>query len=276
MKNKLVLEITKNYSIPVEHFEYIEETIQEVANLISKRIEENKRIIFVSVGSSFDIVRGLKYDLEFNFGIDQNLIIPINAGFKYRKEMDNWKDMGDLQSAAIFDLMELGVTEDDLIIGLSSSADTTYTMGAIKYAYDLGADTVLITNELDVNISADVKHILSLPFEHNIYMIRSLEGATLMKMILDTMLYIALHESGRVYKGYPIYMKWNSDKTKGQALHIISSVCEVDRDTAEKALEEADGSISIACVMLLKNVDKDLAKRKLENHSMNFEKMNKN
>ncbi len=276
MKNKLVSEITKNYNVPIEHFEYIEDTIQEVANLISERIEQNKRIIFVSVGSSFDIVRGLKYDLEFNFGIPQDLIIPINAGYKYRKEMENWKDMGDLQSAAIFDLMELGVNEDDLIIGLSSSADTTYTMGAIKYANELGADTVLITNQLDVNIDIEVKHILSLPFEHNIFMIRSLEGTTLMKMILDTMLYIALHESGRVYKGYPIYMQWNSDKTKDIVLHIISSVCEVDKEKAEQTLNEADGSVPIACAMLLANVDKDLAIRKLENANKNFNNLNKN
>lgn len=275
MKNKLISEITKNFEIPKEHFEYMEEDIQNAANLISERIENNKRIIFVSVGSSFDIVRGLKYDLEYNFNINQDLIIPINAGYKYRKEMDNWKDMGDLHSAAIFDLIELGVNEDDLIIGLSSSADTTYTMGAINHAADMGADTILITNQLNVNITTKAKYILSLPFEHNIFTIRSLEGTTLMKMVLDTLLFVALHESGRVYEGYPVYMKWNSEKTKRSVLHIIKSVCDVDEKTALKTLEEADGEVHIACAMLLAGVDKELAKVKLDNCKLNFKKLNK-
>lgn len=273
MRNEFLRELVKNYAVDGKVFSNMEDDIIGASELLAEKMENKNKIVFVCVGSSSDIVKGLKHDLVYNFGFDEDFMIVINAGHKYRNEIENWREVGALSSVATIDLMELNLSENDLVIAVTSSAETEYVMGALSYSIDSGVDTILITNNHKVNIELKPKIILSIPFEHNVMGIRSFEGTTLMKMVLDLVLYNSLQEAGRIYKGYPIYMKWNSDRSRLEVMKVICRITDKSLPEAEEALLECGGEVATTVVTLIDGITKEAARDKIFNARQNFNKI---
>ncbi len=273
MSDKINSGVINNFLLTSETFDSIKHEVDKASEIIARKIENSKRIIFVCVGITSDIVNGFKVDLEFNFGIEEKNLAVINAGIKYKKHIYDWKEIGALKPVATFDLMEMELNSDDLLIGVSSSGKTEYVMGALSYANDIGCETILFSNNSlnQMDFKPDV--LLSLPFVSQVYNIRSFEGATLLKVLLDITLYESLEKSGRIYEGCPIFMKWNSQRSRMGALNIISKVSNISTEEASDILEYSDGKTEIAVIVSKYKITKQEATEKLFIAKNNFNKI---
>ncbi len=261
----------ENYIFENNFNEDLISSIAASSELISKAIINNKRIFFVTTGSFSDILAGIKKDIAWNFKIDLNNLIIMNAGESYKNEVDDWRSLGAIQSIATFDLQENDFSEEDVMVTVSSSAKSDYVIGAISYANDIGARTILITNALEENIDVDEKTIiLSIENIPTVKYIRSFEGTTKLKLILDALFLDALKASGRIYKNHPIFIKWNSTETREWAVDIIESIIGSSTEEASKALEAADGSIASAIIMNIKNISLAESTKLLKNFNYNI------
>lgn len=270
MINRLI----DNYILDRDLLEKLAKDVEIVSKLIAERIENDKRIIIVAVGSSSDISRGLAADLEYNYAIPRDNVQICEAGRNYRELMLNWREMGALKSTAVFDMQELDVTEEDIIIAISSSGKTEYTTGALSYANDIGATTVLITNSKLEDVDVAPKHLLSIGYDSSITNVRALEATTLMKIALDMMMYGAIIESGRMYNGQLVYQKWNSTKQKENIVNILISATGKSEEEVRATLEEAEWVTQVASAMLITGLSIEESIKRLGRIKGNFNKIN--
>ncbi len=268
-----IKKIIQNFLIDEENFEKNKVNIEKVSEIIANKIINNERIVFVCVGYFADILNGLAKDIEYNFGIKKDLIKVLHAGYAFKRELNNWKEMGAIESAAVIELENILINKKDLIIGISSSGKTSYILGALSYGKEIGAKTVLITNEKESNLKIKPNYTFSILPKNNIANIRSLDRITLRKMIFDILIYSSIEKSGRIYKNRMPFMKWNSEKTKNEILETISIVSNISFLEAKKILKEADGISEVACVMALKKINKEKAISELKNIKYNFNKI---
>lgn len=268
MKNKFLNKLVKNYLLEEGDFNKIEDKIEIVSDWISEYLKQRKRITFVCVGSISNIIRGLNHDFQYNFGVQKGTFKIINAGEKYADEMENWKDIGAMFSVASMDLDEMEFDENDMLIAMSSSAETEYINGALSHGKAMGAKTVLLTNNKNVDDLANI--VINLPYSENVVGIKSLSATTIIKMILDMILYNSIIKAGRIYNGQAIFMLWNSDRSKAQVIGIVSSACNISYDEAKELLERAEGIAEVACIMHIKNMDVNEAKQYLVDINYNF------
>lgn len=257
MFNKMI----DNYILSKDYFTSIEDKINDVSDIISNVILEEGRIIFVCVGTSADITRGIARDLEFNFGLTNDKVMIKEAGLQHSDHMLNWKEVGASQSMAVFELMDIDLNKDDVIIALSSSGETEYIIGALNYSRDIGCKNILITNSTKCNDLSE--NIISIPFNQQATNVRSLEATTLMKMILDIIIYGSVNKAGRTLNGQLIYQKWNSERTKKSVVEAIANATGKEDGEVIGALDSADWVSEIATVMLLDDLDAEEAKGRL-------------
>ncbi len=261
-------EVIKNYILTKEYFDSIQDKLEVSSNIISNVILNEGRVVFVCVGTSADITRGIARDLEFNYGLDSNKVMIKEAGLQHSEHMLNWKEVGASQSMAVFELMDINLNENDVVIALSSSGQTEYVLGSLSYANDIGCETILITNSMDELDTA--KTVISIPFNKDATNVRSLEATTLMKMILDLVTYGSVTKAGRTLKGQLVYQKWNSDRTKKSVINAISNATKKNEDEVTKALEECEWVSEVATMMLLDGLDSNEAKGRLTRFKGSF------
>ncbi len=265
--------IFSNYILTEETFNNISDEVMSIAKAMSDKIENQERIIFVCVGSSASIVRGMANDLEFNFNIPREKIIINEAGRQYKEFMNDWKEVGSMQSVAALELGELDIKENELIIFISSSGETSYIVGGINFANDCNANTVLITNNDSDNLKAIPKKTIALTYDKTITNVRSLEATTLMKVLLDLVVWAAVIESGRVYNNQLVYQKWNSKGSREWVLNSIINATGKKEEEVIKALDESKWVSEIATTILLTGLNEEQAKMKLERFKGNISKL---
>lgn len=266
--------IIKNYIFDENFFLDKEKQFESVSNIIAEKIENSGRIFFIGIGTSSSISSGLKWDLEYNYSIPNEKIIIVDAGKRFRKYMNDWKEIGSISSAAVFEMQELNLNSNDVLIGISSSAKTEFVMGAIKYSIDIGAKTILLTNTKDKVEIKGLNEIVSFPYDETITNIKSLEATTLLKILLDLIIFGAMCESGRILNGQPIYQKWNSERTKEEIVPLLIKATNKTEQEVIQALNENDWITEYAAVSLITEAKtKEQIINKLSRVKGNFNKL---
>ena len=162
------------------------------------------------------------------------------------------------------DLIDLKLTENDMVIGIAASGRTPYVIGALDYANEIGATTGTIA----CNKQAEISKHASFPIEVDCgpeFLTGStrLKSGTAQKLILNMISTISMVGIGKVYNNLMVDVKPTNDKLVERAKRIIMQATEADYETAADYFEKADQNVKLAIVMLLTNSEKEEAAAKL-------------
>jgi N-acetylmuramic acid 6-phosphate etherase len=78
---------------------------------------------------------------------------------------------------------------------------------------------------------------------------------------------------GKVYMNLMVDLKVTNEKLHARAISIIVNLVNVSEDVAEKALEEAEGSVRYALVILVRKVPLSVAQEILLNNQNDLAKI---
>lgn len=275
MKNNLLNDLRNKIKKSLNFIEKIEDDIEGLSNEIASMIEYKVgRIIFVGAGISADMAKIIIDELWFNFQIPKGKFISITAGRSYADSLEKWKELEELPQTSAFELGEFNIGPDDLVIGLSSSGKTQYVISALEMAIREGSKTALITDTSNAQLIDKVDFTINTNFGEPIILgLNSADGSTTQKIILDSILYLSLEKSGRIYKKHLVYMIPVSKKIEGYCLKVISNLVKVDEDEAKKLLFENDGSLELTLISSLKKISTDEARELLSLKKGNFNKI---
>jgi N-acetylmuramic acid 6-phosphate etherase len=165
------------------------------------------------------------------------------------------------------DLEAAGLTQKDVVVGLSASGSTPYTLGAVEYAKRMGAATVSITCNPSSRLAqaADVNIVVVVGPEAIAGSSR-MKAGTAQKMVLNMISTGAMIKMGLVYSNLMSHMVATNEKLKRRAIEIISGEAGLEMDAAAQVFGSAGSDLRVALVMAKHQVAREEAESLLSKH----------
>lgn len=172
------------------------------------------------------------------------------------------------------DLAARRVGSRDVVIGLTASGRTPYTLGALRYARARRATTVAITSNPGSPVTR-VARIAIVPATGPEVIAGStrMKAALAQKMVLHMISTTSMIRLGRVYRNYMVGVRPTNRKLVERAWTIIMKVTGCDRSAAARSLRQSGRDSRVAIAMLRTGLDRRAAERALAQHGGNLRKV---
>jgi N-acetylmuramic acid 6-phosphate etherase len=157
----------------------------------------------------------------------------------------------DDDAAAEASLRELGLSENDTVVGISASGRTPYVVGGLAYARSVGAFTAAIASNAgsDIGAAAEVAiEVVTGP--EFISGSTRLKSGTAQKLVVNMLTTLSMINLGKTYRGVMVDLLATNEKLHARSIRTVSQLAGVDIDQAAAALQAADGSVKLALLML--------------------------
>lgn len=240
--------------------------ISKVIDLIFERFENKGRLIYVGAGTSGRIGILDASEMVPTFSVDPSKVMGIIAG-RNQAFMTPIEGAEDNKQAAILDLKNLNLTNQDIVFGIAASGVTPYVLAALEYGKSVNALTIgLCMSEYELMhlYSDEVIKIITGPEIFNGS--TRLKAGTATKLVLNMISTTLMIKLGRVYKNYMLDLKATNSKLRKRALHMVKEITNASESEVLKALELANYNCRIAVVMIMKNLDFAKSKLILKQH----------
>jgi N-acetylmuramic acid 6-phosphate etherase len=229
----------------------INKNIIDVENLINectKRIINQNNIFLLGAGTSGRLAVIEAAELLPTYG-DSTFKGIIAGGLEAMENSIEKSEDSLTESMKILNMNN--IHNDDLVIGISSSGTTPYTISALNYCKSKKIQSCLISNttksKYDININLGVKT------EKILDSTRMLSG-TLTKQLLNLVTTISMIKSGKTYKNFMISVKPFNNKLINRSIEIIAEITNLNTKKSEELFYKSGKNIKVAIVSYLKNM----------------------
>ncbi len=246
----------------------VENELPQIAKAIDSIVERMKkggRLIYIGAGTSGRLGILDASECPPTYGVSEELVQGIIAGgqeaiFRAKEGAEDSKEL------AIIDLKDKNINENDTIVGLAASGRTPYVIGGLEYVNEIGALTVSVTCNKDSGV-AKVSQISIAPVVGPEAVTGStrLKSGTAQKLVLNMLSTGTMIKMGKVYGNLMVDVKATNEKLVERSKKIVCEATGVSIQEAEEVLKETDFDVKLAIFMILSNLEKEVAKEKLEN-----------
>ena len=249
------------------------DSISRLIDAILLKYKKQTRIIYIGAGTSGRLGILDASECPPTYGVPFDKVQGIIAGgneaiFKAKENAEDSPELGKQ------DLININLTENDVVIGLAASGRTPYVLGAIEYANNIGAITGSITCSKNSDLSKVSQYPIEVPVGAEIVTGSTrMKAGTAQKMILNMISTTVMIKLGKVFSGYMVDVKTSNQKLIERAKRIIMKTAGSDYEKASVALKEAGNDVKTAIVMILLDIDKNTATEKLEQYDGNVAKL---
>ena len=251
----VIQEITFNEVIKINKNK-IEKLIFECA----KRIRNKNKIFFVGSGTSGRLGMIESAEIYPTFGDKTYIGIIAGGESAITKSIEGSEDS---LNEGIDQLNLHKLNSEDLVIGISASGTTPFTIATLNKCKSKKIKTCLISNksqnDYDINIQLGVQK------EKILGSTRMLSG-TLTKQLLNMITTISMIKSGKTYKNYMVDVKPLNKKLIKRSIDIISKITNTNERDAEILFKKSNYQIKHAIVMNVKKLDYENAKKLLKDN----------
>lgn len=222
------------------------------------------RIIYMGAGTSGRLGVLDAAECPPTFGVSSDLVVGLIAGGEkaFIKAIEGAEDNPDLGRE---DLINHSLSDKDIVIGIAASGRTPYVIGGLRYANELGCNTVSIS----CNGGSDIGKIAKL----NIDVIvgpevltgsTRLKAGTAQKLILNMISTASMVGIGKCYKNLMVDVMQTNEKLCTRAQNMLMELTGVSREKARATLADAEGHVKTAVVMILTESSRNEALRMLK------------
>ena len=249
------------------------DSVSQLIDAILSKYRNETRIIYIGAGTSGRLGILDASECPPTYGVSFDKVQGIIAGgneaiFKAKENAEDSRELGKQ------DLININLTENDVVIGLAASGRTPYVLGAIEYANSIGAITGSITCSKNSDLSKVSQYPIEVPVGAEIVTGSTrMKAGTAQKMILNMISTTIMIKLGKVFSGYMVDVKTSNQKLIERAKRIIMKTTNCDYEKASAILIEAGNDVKTAIVMILLNIDKEIATKKLEQYDGNVAKL---
>jgi len=230
----------------------VEKVLPQVGIAIDKiveRMQNGGRLFYIGTGTSGRLGVLDASEIPPTYGVSYDLVQGVIAGgydalYKATESSEDNKEQG------AKDLKARGLTANDAVVGIAASGRTPYTIGAVKYARELGCFTACIVCNPESKIK-DTAEVAIVPIvgPEAITGSTRMKAGTAQKLILNMISTVAMIRLGYVRGNRMTNMKASNEKLQDRAVRILMNETGIDRSAAEKLLEDAGGDLRVALVM---------------------------
>ncbi|MDT0343301.1 N-acetylmuramic acid 6-phosphate etherase [Streptomyces litchfieldiae] len=170
----------------------------------------------------------------------------------------------DSDRLAAADLAALGVTADDVVVGVSASGRTPYAVGAVQHARALGALTIGVSCNADSPLAAAAEHGIEIVVGPELITGSTrLKAGTAQKLVLNMISTISMIRLGKTYGNLMVDVRASNEKLRARSRRIVQLATGAPDDVIESALTATGGEVKHAILTILGGVDAPTAGRLL-------------
>jgi N-acetylmuramic acid 6-phosphate etherase len=224
-------------------------SIERAAVAVADTLRADGRLIYVGAGSSALIAVQDGAELPGTFGTDPSRILFVVAGGAGRAHnIDAGAE--DDREAGKSEIAALGAMKGDVVVAVSASGSTPYTLAAAEAARGQGAVLVALANRQGSPLLAAADHPILLDTGPEALKGSTRLGAgTAQKCALGLLSTLANARLGHVYRGLMVNVRPDNEKLRSRALDIIGSIAGVDEATARLSLARAGDDVKGAVLI---------------------------
>jgi N-acetylmuramic acid 6-phosphate etherase len=238
--------------------------ITQAVDAMIAAIQAGGRVFYIGAGTSGRLGVLDASECPPTFGVSPELFQGIIAGGEAALARATEASEDDPASGAR-DLAERGFLKTDVLVGIAASGRTPYVLGAVAAAREMGAVTVGISCTPDSQLAQAVDiPVTPLPGPEIVAGSTRLRAGTATKLVLNMLSTATMIRLGYVYGNRMVNVRPANAKLRDRAIGIVSETGTVDTATAEKALDQAGGSVRTAIVMVRRDVVRTEAERLLD------------
>lgn len=224
--------------------------IAETVELAVNALAHNGRVIYVGAGTSGRLGVLDASECPPTFGVSPKLVQGFIAGgdVALRSAVEGAEDDPEA-GAALMD--ELGIGEDDLVIGISASGSARFVIGAVTRAKALGAATAAIVNNAGTRLGACVDVCIApIVGPEVIAGSTRMKSGTAQKLVLNMISTATMVRLGYAKGGVMTSLAATNEKLRGRAVRILCETAGVSEAAAEDALVRSDMRVDRALELL--------------------------
>lgn len=244
----------------------VKQVLPEIATAITWATESlaaEGRIIYIGAGTSGRLGVLDAVECPPTFGVPAEMVVGLIAGGSgaFVKAVEGAEDSLTLCEE---ELKKINLQKNDIVIGLAASGRTPYVIGGLRYANQMGCKTVAIACNKSSEIGAEAQLAIEpTPGPEVLTGSTRLKAGTAQKMVLNMISTGSMVGIGKAYENLMVDVKQSNEKLIVRAQNITMTATGCTREEAKNALNQADGHVKTAIVMILLHCDADTAKRKL-------------
>lgn len=229
--------------------------IAAMVDCISAAFEKGGRLVYMGAGTSGRLGVLDASECPPTYGVDSGMVVGLIAGgdVALRNSREGSEDD---YSAGKDELVNINLRADDVVVGIAASGRTPYVLGGLEYAKSIGCKTGAIACNLNSEIGkvADIRMEAAVGQEVLTGSTR-LKSGTAQKLILNMLTTASMVRIGKAYQNLMVDVQQTNDKLVVRAQNIVMDATGVDREAAAKTIDEANGSVKVAIVMILADCD---------------------
>ena len=244
----------------------VEAAIPELAPVVDRIVAAFKhggRLVYAGAGTSGRLGVLDAAECPPTYGTEPERVVGLIAG-GHATLVQSQEGVEDRADAGSSDVDALGLTAQDVLIGLSASRRTPYVRGALERARARGAFTVfVICNQLGEAPDRLADRVIELRVGPE-----AITGSTRMKsglaqkLVLTMISTAAMVRWGKVYENLMVDVRPTSAKLVERAKGLVMHLGGVDYDRAAELLKQSESDVKIA-VLLARGMDLPTARLRL-------------
>jgi N-acetylmuramic acid 6-phosphate etherase len=226
-------------------------------------ITNSGRLIYVGAGTSGRIGVMDAAECVPTFSVSPETVTAVMAGGggALNKAVEGAEDSLGL---AVEDLKKLNVCKNDIIIGIAASGRTPYVISALDYAAKVGAATVAVSCNKNSEIAKHAHISVEVDVGPEVLSGSTrLKAGTAQKLILNMISTGTMVQCGKVYKNLMVDVSMTNEKLRDRGRRIASEATGLGVEETEKYINEANGKVKTAIVMILAKCDAKEAEERL-------------
>lgn len=237
--------------------------VAQAVDAIVDAMRHRGRLIYIGAGTSGRLGVLDASECPPTFNTDPGLVIGLIAGGD-RALRHPIEQVEDQRDAGRVSLEEIGLTPQDVVVGIAASGRTPYVLGAIEFARAVGCVTVGISNSVDSALTAAVDIPIEVPVGPEVVTGSTrMKSGTAQKLVLNMLTTATMIRLGKTYGNLMVDVQPTNAKLRERAVSIVREATGVPDDEARAALKNANDEVKTAIVAILLEIDAVDARERL-------------
>lgn len=234
--------------------------IARAVDLITRSFKLGGRLLYFGAGTSGRLGVLDAAECPPTFGVEPSMVVGVIAGGSAALTRSQ-EGAEDNTEQAIRDVDSQNVGPLDVVCGLAASRRTPYVVTAIKRSKERGAKTIYITTNPRSSFSLDVDVAICPEVGPEVIMGSTrMKSGTAQKLVLNMLTTASMIKLGKVYQNMMVDLQLTNQKLAERAKRIIMLATGVDYDTAAHVLQQANGHVKTAIVMIARKMTAEQAR----------------
>ena len=246
--------------------------ITAATDAAKEALGDRGRLIYVGAGTSGRVAVQDGAELPPTFAWPEERLRFIIAGGESAL-ITSVEGAEDDVADAVKQIDDVRLSPHDVVIAVAASGTTPFTVAALQQAGTYGIVTIGVANNPGTELLTSAKYpVLVETGRELIAGSTRMKAGTAQKVVLNLISTGIMLRLGRVFRGMMVNMQTTNTKLKLRAELMVTQIAGCDQAQAACALEQADGDIKLATLMVL-GYEKAEAEGLLASHNGNLRRV---